>query len=77
MRATCEMTAAQWAGALGVDVGTVINTESGKHGVTREMFFAWVSLFMEVKFQTVDLQRRTHRYPRHLSKEEKNESTDI
>ena len=67
MRDTCKMSSAQWAGALGVDVGTIHNSESGSHGITREFFFASVALFLEVKFQTVDLQRRTHRYPKHLS----------
>lgn len=71
MRSTCDMTPVQWAGSMGVNVGTVLNAESGKHGVTREVFFASVSLFIEVKFQTVDLQRRTHRYPKHLQSSEK------
>jgi len=70
MREACNMSAVQWAGSLGVHVGTVKHSESGQHGITREVFFASVALFLEVKFQTVDLQRRTHRYPKHLKPDE-------
>jgi DNA-binding transcriptional regulator YiaG len=71
MREACGMSPVQWAGSLGVDTGTVRNAENPRFGISREMFFANVALFVEVKFQKVDLQRRTHRYPKHLQEDER------
>lgn len=71
MREQVNMSRKLWADSLGVHMQTVQNIESEKHGVTREVFFACVSLFMEAKFQRIELQRITHRYPTHLQEDER------